>query len=194
MNFVGKNLFFCKDTNVMYWCDMLGGQVFKMDMNNNNKMSMFKILGENVICFCVPIQGKKDQFIVGAGKRLLLVNWDGIHTMGTIVKVLGEVQVNGVRINQCKVDKMGRLFFGTMLSKEKDIIDMHQKIGGLYRFTMQDGLVQMKDNIGLGNGIVWNNNFNKMYFVDSYDLNVYEFDYDLKSGNMRELFDFRSHS
>lgn len=187
MNLAGKNIFHCKDTNVLFWCDILGGQIFKMDLNNQNKIFMFKILGEKVVSFCVPIVGKKDQFIVGAGKRLLLVTWDGVHTMGQIVKVLGEVPVNGVRINQCKVDKQGRLFFGTMISEEQgDILDLHKRIGGLYRYTVHDGLVQVKDNIGLGNGIVWNNVFNKMYFVDSFDMNIYEFDYDLKTGNISE--------
>lgn len=187
MNLVGKNLFFCKDTNVLMWCDVLGGVVLRMDLNNHNKISMFKIVGEKIISFCVPIVGKKDQFIVGAGRRILHVTWDGIHTIGNIVKVLGEVPVNGVRINQMRVDKMGRLFFGTMISEELgDIFDFNKRIGGIYRFTMGEGIVLLKDNIGLGNGFVFNNNFSKMFFVDSYDMNVYDFDYDVKTGNISE--------
>lgn len=187
MNLVGKNLFFCKDTNMLMWCDVLGGIVLRMDLSNHNKITMFKILGEKIISFCVPIVGKKDQFIVGAGRRILHVTWDGIHTMGSIVKVLDEVPVNGVRINQMRVDKMGRLFFGTMINEEfGEIFDINKRIGGIYRFTMADGLVLLKDNIGLGNGFVFNNNFSKMFFVDSYDMNVYEFDYDVKTGNISE--------
>lgn len=184
MNLVGKNIFFCKDTNMLFWCDVLGGVVLRMDLNNHHKISMFRIVGEKIISFCVPIVGKKDQFIVGAGKRILHVNWDGIHTIGNIVKVLGEVPVNGVRLNSMRVDKMGRLFFGTMINEELgDIMDFHKRIGGIYRFTMTDGLVLLKDNIGMGNGLVFNNNFSKFYFVDSFDMNVFEFDYDVKTGN-----------
>jgi len=185
MNLLGKNMFFCKDTNVMYWADILGGQVLKMDMNNHNKMFTFKLLGEKIICFCVPIHGKKDQFIVGAGHRLLLVQWDGVHTMGTITKVLCEIPVNGVRFNQCRVDKMGRLYFGTCMSEQTgESMDMHKRIGCFYRFTMTEGLVMLKDNLGMGNGFVWNNMWTKMYFVDSYDMNIYEFDFDVKTGNI----------
>lgn len=188
MSLLGKNIFHSLDTNSLMWCDIVGGQVFSMDLNNNNKMHMFKILGENVICFCVPIKGKKDQYIVGAGKRLLLVSWDGMHTMGQITKVLCEIPVNGVRMNQCKVDKMGRLYFGTMLNEEQsDIFDLQKRVGSIYRFSFADGLVQLKDNIGMGNGMVWNNSWTKMYFVDSYDLSIYEFDYDIKSGNIGEF-------
>lgn len=187
MNMAGKNLFHCKDTNMMYWCDVLGGQAMCMDLNNHNKMSMFRLLGEKVLCFCIPIHGKKDQFIVGAGNRLLQVTWDGVHTMGQIMKVLCELPVTGVRMNQCKVDKQGRLWFGTMISEEQgEVLDVHKRIGSLYRYTMHDGLVQMKENIGMGNGMAWNSTWNKMYFVDSYDLKVYEFDYELKTGNISE--------
>lgn len=184
MNLAGKNMFFCKDTNVLFWCDILGGVVLRMDLNNHNKMTMFRIVGEKTISFCVPIVGKKDQFIVGAGRRILHVTWDGIHTIGNITKVLGEVPVNGVRINGMRVDKMGRLFFGTMINEELgDMFDFNKRIGGIYRFTMTDGVVLLKDNIGMGNGMVFNNSFNKFYFVDSFDMNVFEFDYDVKTGN-----------
>lgn len=191
MNLCGKNLFHCKDTNVMFWCDILGGQVFCMDLNNHNKLSMFRLLGERVICFCVPIHGKKDHFIVGAGRRLLHVTWDGIHTMGQIMKVLAEVPVTGVRINQCKVDKMGRLYFGTMITEEQgDIMDLHKRIGSLYRYTIQDGLTSIKDNVGFGNGLAWNSTYNKLYFVDSYDMNINEFDFDLKTGKISKQIKF----
>jgi sugar lactone lactonase YvrE len=185
MNFIGKNFYYCKETNFVYWCDVLGGQVFKMDLNNHYKIYMFKILGEKTISFCVPIYGKKDQFLVGAGTRLLHVTWDGIHTMGQIVKVLTEVPVTGVRLHSYAVDNQGRLFFATMIDEEYgNIFDMDKHIGGLYRYTMHDGLVQMKNKVGLGNGIVFNNTFTKMYFVDSYELSVFEFDYDFKTGNI----------
>lgn len=188
MNLLGKNLFFCKDTNTLWWCDVLGGQVLSMNLNNNNAMRVFKILGEKTISFCVPIQGKKDQFIVGAGRRLLLVNWDGNTTVGQIAKVLSEIPVSGVRINQFNVDKQGRLYFGTMINEEQgDVMDLKTRIGGLYRFTMTEGLVLLKDNIGMGNGITWNNGWNKMFFIDSYDLSVYEFDFDIKTGKISKF-------
>jgi len=197
MNLVGKNLFHWKDNNEMLWCDILGGQVFKMELNNQNRLRTFMLLGEKTISFCIPIQGKKDHFIVGAGRRLLHVTWDGMTTMGTIVKVLCEIPVNGVRLNQCRVDKQGRLLFGTILSEEHgDVFDMNKRICALYRYTMHDGLVVMKDKLGLGNGIAFNNTYSKMYLVDSYELLVNEFDYDIKTGtlgNHKVLIDLGSH-
>jgi len=185
MCLLGKNIFHSMDNNTLMWCDVLGGSVMSMDLNNHNKMFMFRIIGENTISFCVPIEGKKNQYIVGAGNRLLLVTWDGVHTMGQITKVLCEIPVSGVRINQCKVDKMGHLYFGTMLNEEHgDIFDMQKRIGAIYRFSMNDGLMMMKDEMGLANGMAWNSTWTKMYFVDSYDMACYEFDFDMKTGNI----------
>jgi len=186
MSIVGANIFYSMDNNTLMWCDIFGGQVFSMDLSNHNKMHMFKILGEKEISFCVPIEGKKNQYIVGAGKRLLLVTWDGVHTMGKITKVLCEIPISGVRLTQFKVDKMGRLFFGTMIDHEdeKECMNMEKRIGAIYRFSVKDGLEVLKESIGFSHGMAWNSTWTKMYFVDSYDLFIYEFDYDLKTGNI----------
>lgn len=184
MNISGKNIFYCRDTNFLFWTDVLGGQICKLDLCTS-RMSMCRIKDERTISFIMPIEGLKDQFIVGAGRRLMLVNWDGITTMAHAMKVLCEIPVSGVRINQCKVDKRGRLFFGTMISEEfGSFFNLQKRAGSLYRFTMAEGLVELRDRIGLSNGIAWNKAFTKMFYVDSYDLNVYELDYDLMSGNI----------
>lgn len=187
MNLVGKNLFFDKDSNNLFWCDVLGGQIMKWNLNTN-QMNVCRIVGEKIINFIVPVKGNQNQYIVGAGKKLLLVNWDGLNTIAQINKVLGEVNVNGVRINQVNVDKQGHLFFGTMINEEQGDVMNHQKrIGGLYKFTMKDGIVLIKDNVGMGNGIVWNHQFNKMWFIDSFDSSIYEYDYDFKTGMLSEF-------
>jgi pyruvate kinase len=104
MNISGKNIFYCHDTNCLYWCDVLGAQICKLDLNSN-RLSMCRILNERTICFIVPIRDMKDQFIVGAGRRVMMVNWDGITSMAQPMRVLCEISVDGVRINQCKVKK-----------------------------------------------------------------------------------------
>lgn len=184
MNISGKNVFYCHESNCLYWCDVLGAQICKLDLNTNH-LSMCRILNERTICFIIPIREMKDQFIVGAGRKLMMVNWDGNTTMAQPIRVLCEIPVDGVRINQCKVDRQGRLFFGTMINEEQgNFLNYQKRIGSFYRFTMSQGLVELKDKVGLSNGIAWNNNWTKMYFVDSFDLNIYEFDYDLMTGNI----------
>lgn len=197
MNLLGKNLFYWKENNDLLWCDVLGGQVFEMDLDNHNMLRTFMLLGEKTISFCIPIHGKEGHYIVGAGRRLLHVTWDGQTTMGTIVKVLCEIPVNGVRLNKCRVDKQGRLLFGTILSEEHgESFDMNRRICALYRFTMNEGLVVLKDKLGMCNGIAFNKTFNKLFLIDSYDLLINEFDYDIKSGTLgshKVLIDLAGH-
>lgn len=188
MNISGKNIFYCRGTNVLYWTDVLGGQICKLDLTTS-RISMCRLLNERIISFIIPVDGIKDQFVVGAGKKLLLINWDGVTTMAHSTRVLCEVPVEGVRINQCKVDRKGRLFFGTMISEDfGSFINFQRRVGGIYRFTMKEGLVEVKDKVGLSNGIAWNENFTKFFYVDSYELRVYEFDYDLDTGNVGKYF------
>lgn len=186
----GLHLNYCMDTNSVYWVDAFGGQAHKMDLDSK-KISVFKLLGETIFGFCIPVQGQANQFMVGAGKRLHLVNWDGIHSMGKVEKVLAEIDIDGVRMNHARVDKNGRLFFGTVMDEVHckrpiDIFD-RPRIGGLYRYTMEQGLAQLKSKIGFPNGISWNSSWTKMFFVDSFDLQVFQFDYDVKSGNISEF-------
>jgi gluconolactonase len=182
MSFIGEAPYYDGTTQSLYWVDILGGQMFRMD-TTTNKTYTARILGENYISFIFPVEGTTNQFIVGAGRRLLLITWDGMTTMGQIVRILGELPTDGVRFNDAKVDSRGRLYLGTMISEETgNVFDMNKRVGSLYRFTMTEGLTEIKTKIGLSNGITFNDKTNTMYFVDSYDLTIKQFGYDGKTG------------
>lgn len=44
----------------------------------------------------------------------------------------------------------------------------------------------LKREIGVSNGLTWNEKTNKFYYIDSCDLDVKEFDYDPKTGSICE--------
>lgn len=184
MNLIGEGPFYDTKTNNLYWVDVTGGQIFRMD-TITSKFFTARILGETHISFIVPVEGVTNQFIVGAGKRLLLINWDGVHTMAQILRILTELPVDGLCFNDAKTDSRGRLYLGTMITMETgSLVDLQKRLGSLYRFTMQEGLVEMKTKVGVSNGIAINDKTNTLYFVDSYDLNVKQFMYDIKTGNL----------
>ena len=54
------------------------------------------------------------------------------------------------------------------------------------KYTVQ-GLGELKKNVGLSNGMAWNDKTNKFYFCDSYDLNVKEYDFDMKTGTFSKF-------
>lgn len=67
------------------------------------------------------------------------------------------------------------------------------RLGTFYRYTKAEGFVVLKQKIGVSNGLVWNEKNNKFYYIDSCDLDVKEYDYDPKTGNIsneRVVIDF----
>ena len=59
-----------------------------------------------------------------------------------------------------------------------------QRLGSLYRFTIEEGLVELKSKIGMSNGMTWNHTTNTFYHVDSYDLNIKQYMFDIKTGHI----------
>jgi len=184
MNLIGEAPYYDHTTGFLYWTDIVGGQIFRMD-TTTQRLYTAKILGETYISFIFPVEGTTNQYIVGAGKRLLLINWDGVHTMAQIIRILTELPFDGVRFNDAKTDSHGRLYLGTMISEETGtVFDMTKRVGSLYRFTMEEGLVELKTKVGLSNGLAFNEKTNTFYYVDSYDLNIKQYHYDVKTGNI----------
>jgi len=182
MNLMGETPFYDGKTDSLYWTDILGGQIFRYDMTTSHVYTA-KILGETYISFIIPVDGTTNQFVVGAGKRLLLITWDGVHTMAQIVRILTELPFDGIRFNDAKTDSRGRLYLGTMISEETGtVFDMKKRVGSLYRFTIDDGLVELKSKVGMSNGMAFNYATNTFYYVDSYDLHVKTYMFDIKTG------------
>lgn len=60
------------------------------------------------IGFVVPVAGTKDKFVIGYGKKLALLTWDGVSTDATNVEILVEVDPGTEnRFNDGKVDPKG---------------------------------------------------------------------------------------
>ncbi len=82
------------------------------------------------------------------------------------------------RYNDGKLDPKGRLFVGTMGDGERQ-----PEKCGLYRVD-GDTSVEVVSGTTISNGLGWTKDGKTMYFIDTPSHNVYEFDYDLKTGNL----------
>lgn len=65
---------------------------------------------------------------------------------------------------------------------DTDIFD--HRLGSLYSFTKNGGFTVLKPKIGCSNGLTWNEKTKKFYYIDSVDLDVKEFDWDPKTGQL----------
>lgn len=69
--------------------------------------------------FIVPVEGTRDQFVVGVERKFQVVQWDGAEgSRARVLRELGEVDkdVPTNRINDGKADPRGRLFAGELLN------------------------------------------------------------------------------
>lgn len=48
-------------------------------------------------------------------------------------------------------------------------------------------MVSIKGNIGISNGLTWNEKTKKFYYIDSCDVNVKQYDYNLETGKLSRL-------
>jgi len=85
------------------------------------------------------------------------------------------------RFNDGKCDPSGRFWAGTMR------IEDHMEIftGSLYSLETNGHVTKrLGDELGVPNGIAWSRDATRMYWVDSPRREIYQFDYELETGNI----------
>lgn len=143
-----------------------------------------------MVSFIIPVEGTTDEFAVGINRRIGVVRWDGKSPKATLLRIALEVEPEARyktnRFNDAKADPHGRFFGGTMRLEEcGDIFDAAE--GSFYRFAQDQAVAKLKTNIGVSNGLAWNEKTNKFYFIDTCASDVKEFDYDPATGNISKL-------
>jgi len=182
----------------LYFVDIFGPAIYRYEYETG---ALYRAMVKNdssPIGFITPVSSTTDQFIIGASRKILLIEWDGKSSEATILKILVEIDQSreGNRVNDGKVDPNGVLFFGSMGDEAKyDLAD--KRFGSLYSYSKETGAVVLKDNIGIGNGLTWDAKRKAFYYIDSVTRDVKQFTYDpdtSKISNETVLIDFdRTH-
>ncbi|KAM3960037.1 regucalcin [Aphomia sociella] len=151
---------------------------------------------DGTVGFIVPVEGTKDQFVVGVGRKFQVVQWDGKDgSRAKVVKELAEVDQHmnpPTRLNDGKADPRGRLFAGTM-GHEEPLGNTLPEQGSLFRL---DGtkIKTLCNKINISNGLAWDLKEKAMYYTDSPEYNIRRYDYDVETGeisNLKYIFDFK---
>lgn len=121
------------------------------------------------------------------GRKLAKVTWDGISDKVSGIEILGEVEnapeTKDNRFNDGKVDPAGRLWIGT-LGPENAALEFLIERANLYSYDKENGFKHQLNKISISNGLAWNKELKKFYYIDSLSYEVVEFDYDEVNGSI----------
>lgn len=120
---------------------------------------------------------------------VLLAMQDGIHVMDTSdgssrPYLLLEADIPGNRFNDGKCDCEGRFWFGSMNTEANKAEAGRAATGSLYRLTAGGELKKMLPAVTISNGMGWNLENNRFYYIDSPRRVVLEFDFDPVCGEL----------
>jgi len=195
---IGEGPHWDVDTQSLYYNDIYGNQasILRYDLKQNRTYSAV-VEGEPVVSFVIPVEGTKDQFAIGIGRRVGVVQWDGVSSTVKVLRIALEVEKDASfkfnRFNDAKSDPKGRFFGGTMRLEECGDL-FGSSSGSLYSLAEGEEVKVLKTNVSVSNGLAWNEQKKKFYYIDTCQLDVKEFDYDPDTGNIsneRVLIDFK---
>ena len=83
------------------------------------------------------------------------------------------------RFNDGKCDPQGRFWAGTM-----DNDEVAMDAGALYRLDPDCRVTQIRDGVGISNGLGWSPDHTTMYYADSPALCIYAYDFDPATGDV----------
>ncbi|XP_018331278.1 regucalcin [Agrilus planipennis] len=193
---VGTRPHWDAEKQCLYLVDIPNSTVYKY-IPSQEKVVKAKV-GNEPLGFMFPVANKSDQFIAGLGRKFCLIKWDGISSNVSSVETIAEVDtepnLSSNRLNCGKIDPFGRLWAGTMGPTGPDGVTI-PKMGSLYSLSRRT-IKKHEGNVSISNGCAWNIKTRKMYYIDTLFPGVYEYDYDLNTGdisNRKVIFEFGKH-
>lgn len=135
--------------------------------------------------FITPVADECDEFVVGMGLQLGLVEWDGESRTAQYersILVVDEDPTNN--FNDGKVDPRGRMYAGTNRKRLCDDLD-EPTFGNLYRVDPDGSTAALfpPDFVRVSNGICFNEALNESYYIDSCAMDVKVYDWNPETGD-----------
>lgn len=176
----GKSPHWDVETQSLFYVDEFSENktIFRYDFNQNIVYSA-NIIDETRASSIIPIQNRKNQFAVGLDRGVKIIQWDGKSSSAKVISTLFDIEEKfGTptnHMNECEADSQGRFYGGTI---KPDICNPNTPANSsFYRYTKQHGLVKLINGLRVANGLAFDGKTNKMYFIDSCDFYIREYDY-----------------
>lgn len=151
----------------VYWVDIPTGRLFRYDPASGHHEMCFQ--GDQIGGFTIQADGALLLFMNHGAIRL----WQG-GELKTLVEEIADERAT--RFNDVIADPEGRVFCGTMPTKER--------LGRIYRLDCDGSLRIVLEEIGCSNGMGFTPDRRAMYYTDSRVRRIYRFDYKRATGEL----------
>ncbi len=138
---------------------------------------------------CVALTADPDRFVVGMGAGLIEYH----AATGQWSELLALETTEGVRMNDGRPDAAGRMWIGSMDERDDDAVGFPG--GHLFRVDCDGHADALVDNVATSNGLAFSPDQRTMYWTDTAQQLIWEFDYNVETGaavNRRIFFDATS--
>lgn len=164
---LGEGPWWDAEADILYWVDSTGCAVY------------WARLGDGEVT-ALPTPSEVGFVVKTSAGGLLAGLRDGLYLhdgAGWEPRWQGDFDTSAVRVNDGKIDRQGRLWFGTIHEPETD------PVAHLYRADSGPPQVQL-DGVTVSNGLGWSPDSSKMYYADSATHTIRVFDYDSTTGEI----------
>lgn len=161
------------DTQSLYFVDIKGESINRY-VPATKKLT--KVTIGTHVSLIIPIKDQKNTFLISKERDLVVVTWDGESDNISVVKKIATN--NKEKFNDGKCDSTGRLWAGTLAPREGG------GSGRLYAIE-KDQVKEVADQITISNGLAFNADIKKMYYIDTVTKTVDEFDFDIELGTIK---------
>ncbi|HXN22795.1 MAG TPA: SMP-30/gluconolactonase/LRE family protein [Candidatus Dormibacteraeota bacterium] len=164
---IGENPLWHRAEQCLYWIDIPAGRIYRYSPRSGTCERIYegKVVGG---------------FTIQADYSLLLFMAEGAIAQlkdGKLNIIIdGIPDERNTRFNDVIADPRGRVFCGTMPSKECP--------GRLYRLDLDGTLTKLLDGIQCSNGLAFSVDLQHLYYTDSYAHVIYRFDYAEQTGDI----------
>lgn len=156
------------DEQAVYWTDIPAGKLFRYDVKTGAHEQVYE--GRSVGGMTIQPDGSMLLF----RDKGNVVQWKGGKELATLIEAVPELE--STRFNDVIADPEGRVYAGTMSSKEI--------AGRLYRMDRDGSLHVLLTEQGTPNGMGFSPDRKTFYYQDSRQQKLFAFDYDRATGNL----------
>lgn len=169
----------------LYWEDIDGKQIHRYDPATDTTTS--RLLNGRPGSFATT--ATPGRLIVGLETDAIWLDWASGQTEHFVSIEDG---ARGNRLNDGRCDHSGRYVVGTMWPEAEE----GKSAGSLYAIEPSGSVTTLETEVGIPNGLVFDNERSLMYWADTFQATIWVWDYDVGSGertNKRVFFDYGEH-